>query len=164
MQKFQKYTRLQVKEYGDWKGAWRFISFLALTLDFEHLVFISWIKPREMLSKHIKQSAQGGLTLQSLFSPWHLAYINQITSFSCLKHPLPPQTAYYVLQGYLSSPWLPASWDSFPVTCNLQKSAFLLFLRSARLLLFQFLYICFLLKAFLYIFLQLSALHYSCFA
>lgn len=123
------------------------VSWLLL-FDFEHLVFVSWIKPREMLSKHIKQSAREG-SLYSLFSPWHLAYINQITSFSCLKHPLPPQTAYHVLQGCVSSPQLPASQDSFPVTQNLQKSAFLLFLKSARLLPFYFLYICFLLKALL---------------
>ena len=39
-----------------------FISFPALALDFELLVFVSWIKPREVLSKLTEQSAWGGFS------------------------------------------------------------------------------------------------------
>lgn len=45
-----------------------FIGFLALALDVEHLVFVPWIKPREIFSKHIEQSAWGGSVLTMALS------------------------------------------------------------------------------------------------
>lgn len=129
------------------KGAWSINQFPALTLDFEHLVFVSWIKPGEMLSRHIVQSAWRGHVFPSgLFSPWSLVYIKQIMSFSSLKHPLPSQIPYHVLQGGM--------WCGSCLLLSLHFQPFLhflilvslLYLKHAKMLSFHFFYSCFLLK------------------
>ena len=121
------------------KGAWSINQFPALTLDFEHLVFVSWIKPGEMLSRHIVQSAWRGHVFPSgLFSPWSLVYIKQIMSFSSLKHPLPSQIPYHVLQGGM--------WCGSCLLLSLHFQPFLhflilvslLYLKHAKMLSFHF--------------------------
>lgn len=122
-----------------------FISFLALALDVEHLVFVSWIKPREIFSKHIEQSAWGGSVLTMALSVYKSNHVILL-----LEALIAFLNSNLCVTRLWSDPWLLR--PRFPPHIHLVTLAFLLFLKHAEMLLFQFLYTCYPLKALLHVF------------
>ena len=87
-------------------------------LYFELLVFVPWIKPREMLSEHMEQSAWGGLSLQSLL-PVAFSIYKSNHVILLLEAPITsPNCLSCVTRLCVIWP-LPASQDSFPTTYSL---------------------------------------------